>query len=230
MNAKHNVQDTNSLHGATDGASATVDRRRLFIALASVAVCWPMTVRAQSPNPATQARSTSADVERSAALDRLFEALAAAPDEDAARRIENDIWMRWTSHADPRVDALMRSVLADRRVAAYERALSNIEKILAIDPDYAEAYNQRATIEFHRGNDFESLQAIAEALEREPRHFGSLAGRAIIRLRQGKPALAIQSLLGATAVHPFLRERHLLTQLGYQPPANASERRAPSKP
>jgi tetratricopeptide (TPR) repeat protein len=163
-------------------------------------------------------RPVSAEpTKRAAELDALFARLAAAGSEEEGRRIEQQIWLHWTHHPDPQIDALMQQVLADRRVAAFDRALARNDQIIALDPDYAEAYNQRATIAFRRGEDFASLTAIAEALEREPRHFGALAGRAIIRLRQGKPALAIQSLLTATEVHPFLRERHLLDQLGYRP-------------
>ncbi|MEZ5661708.1 MAG: hypothetical protein R3E83_25365 [Burkholderiaceae bacterium] len=162
---------------------------------------------------------TTPDQARASALDRLFEALGRASNESEARAIENRIWQTWTSHPNPEIHALMQEVLADRRVAAFERALARLDRILAIDPDYAEAFNQRATIEFNRGNDFASLQAIAETLQREPRHFGSIAGRAVIRLRQGKPALAAQNILAAMRFHPFLKERHLLAQLGITPGA-----------
>lgn len=175
--------------------------------------------------------SAQAPTRRQADLDRLFEALAAAGSEDEARRIERDIWTVWTHHPDPALDALMRQVLADRRAAAFERALERIDRVLAADPAYAEAYNQRAIIEFHRGNFFESLTAIDETLRREPRHFGAMAGRAIIRLRQNKPALAVQNLLAATEVHPYLRERHLLAQFGMAPgqPKTPDEKPRPPK-
>ncbi|NQW00190.1 MAG: hypothetical protein HQ483_10865, partial [Rhodospirillales bacterium] len=41
-----------------------------------------------------------------------------------------------------------------------------------------------------------------------------LAGRALIRMRQLKPALAIQNLKAALVFHPYLRERHMIAGLG----------------
>ena len=52
-------------------------------------------------------------------------------------------------------------------------------------------------------------QAVAKTLELEPRHFGAMAGRVVIRLRQMKPALARQNLLEALKVNPWLREKAL---------------------
>jgi len=57
------------------------------------------------------------------------------------------------------------------------------------------------------------LVDIAKTLQLEPRHFGSLAGRAVIRLRQLKSALARQSIVEAMKYPPFLRERHLFPDL-----------------
>ena len=54
---------------------------------------------------------------------------------------------------------------------------------------------------------------MAETLAREPRHFGALAGRAVIRLRQLKPALARQNMIEALKVNPWLRERGLFPGL-----------------
>ena len=59
----------------------------------------------------------------------------------------------------------------------------------------------------------ESLADIAKTLALEPRHFGSLAGRANIRMRQLKPELARQNIIEALKVHPFLKERRMFPSL-----------------
>jgi hypothetical protein len=49
-------------------------------------------------------------------------------------------------------------------------------------------------------------------LELEPKHFGALAGKAVILIRQGSMAIAQATLRKAVAIHPFLKERHLLIE------------------
>lgn len=93
--------------------------------------------------------------------------------------------------------------------------------MIEIDPTFPEAWNQRATIHFLRGDYAQSLADVATTLELEPRHFGALAGRGIIRLRQGKSALAIQSIKAALAFHPFLRERTLIPPQFLEPSGQA---------
>ncbi|MEH6473777.1 MAG: tetratricopeptide repeat protein [Halopseudomonas sp.] len=111
---------------------------------------------------------------------------------------------------NPDVDRLMGEAMQARRWYDFDKALLLLDQIVEIDPSYAEAWNQRATIYFHRGDYEQALEAVAKTLEREPRHFGALAGRGMIRLRQGSSALAIQNIKAAVAFHPYLRERALL--------------------
>lgn len=154
--------------------------------------------------------------EQTARLDQLFKDLKAAPSEQAARTIEQKIWIEWTTPEDPELADLMKQVLAARRVADYDKAIAILDRMVVEWSGYAEGWNQRATVYFNKGDYEKSLEDIAETLKREPRHFGSMAGRSIIRLQQAKPALAIQGIKAAMEIHPYLKERHLIA--GYQPP------------
>ena len=80
-------------------------------------------------------------------------------------------------------------------------------------PDYAEGWNQRATIQYMMGNLDLSIADCAKVLELEPRHFGALSGRSLMYLQQGKRALALKDMAAAIAVHPFLNERQLFPEL-----------------
>ncbi len=142
-------------------------------------------------------------------LDQLFARLAQAPDEASARIIEDRIWRRWFESGDETVDALMEQAMGQRNVYDFAGALDTLDQVTALMPDYAEAWNQRATIHFYREEYEESLVAIARTLELEPRHFGAMAGRILIRLQQLKPALARQNLVEALKINPWLRERAL---------------------
>lgn len=147
---------------------------------------------------------------RAAQLDVLFMRLRDADSEAEGRAIEDAIWQHWTQSGDPRFDGPMREVFAARGRYDFDRALALLDGLGAAYPDNAEVWNQRATVYFQRGDLESSLEAIAETLLREPRHFGALAGRATIRLQQGRSALAIQNVRRAVEIHPFLKERHWL--------------------
>ena len=53
------------------------------------------------------------------------------------------------------------------------------------DPNFAEAWNKRATVYFMM-YDFKSMQDIIKTLELEPRHFGALDDMGLIFIHQGQ--------------------------------------------
>jgi tetratricopeptide (TPR) repeat protein len=148
-----------------------------------------------------------------AALDTLFAELKSAPDEEAARVITNQIWVYWTTPADPVLAARMRDVLMLRQQADFPAVIAALDDIVAEYPGYAEGWNQRATIYYLLSNYEQSLADIEKVLEFEPRHFGALVGRAVIHENQGEHALALRDMAAALAIHPFLAERALFPEL-----------------
>lgn len=148
-----------------------------------------------------------ADEEERAAL---FATLRAAPNEAAADRAAADIWRYWLRAPDETAQAALDAALLRRRNADFLGALNHLDRLIAAYPDYAEGWNQRATIHFIRRDYDASLADVEEVLVREPWHFGALAGKAVILLRQGRPALAQITIREALEIHPFLRERALL--------------------
>ncbi|MHB1110909.1 MAG: tetratricopeptide repeat protein [Devosia sp.] len=148
-----------------------------------------------------------------AALDALFAELRLAPDAQAARAIDQRIWIYWTTPSDPELAGRMGEALAARRLGDIPGAIVLLTRLIEDYPTYAEAWNQRATM-FYLINDFEaSLADIEKVLEYEPRHFGALSGRALIYLQQGKRALALKDMAAALELHPFLNERQLFPEL-----------------
>lgn len=149
----------------------------------------------------------------SAALDALFAQLRSAPDAFAARAAADQIWVYWTNPADPVLASRMREVLALSQPINFPTMLALLDELVADYPDYAEAWNQRATIHYLRRNFEQSLADIDKVLALEPRHFGALVGRAMIYREQGEDALALRDMVAALAIHPFLGERALFPEL-----------------
>ncbi len=146
-------------------------------------------------------------------LDTLFQKLKDAPSEIEARKIETLIWKQWLISGDSHIDELMQNALRKRRSYNFDGALEILNQVISLKPNFSEVWNQRATVYFHQGLYEKSLEDIAKTLGLEPRHFGSLAGRAVIRLKQNKPALAIQNIKVALEFHPYLKERNMFPNI-----------------
>lgn len=154
------------------------------------------------------------------ALDTLFARLHDASSEMQARSITDEIWKMWLEPADPVLGGLMSDVLEAQRSYNLELALEILDRVVAEWPEYAEGWNQRATIYYVLGRYQESLDDIEKVLEFEPRHFGALSGQSLIYRQLGDEALALQSIIEALKYHPFLVERRLFPQLRDTPVTN----------
>ncbi|MCP4937156.1 MAG: hypothetical protein GY927_23850 [bacterium] len=146
-------------------------------------------------------------------LNKLFSDLQHAPDEVQARLIEAKIWQHWTLSGASKIDSLMKQakLLASR--GHYEPSLGLLDRIIYEQPTYSEGWNRKATVLFFMRRNDESLKAIAKVLVLEPRHFGALAGKAMIKIRAQKWGEALDTLRSAVKIHPFLKERHFINIL-----------------
>lgn len=149
-----------------------------------------------------------------AAIDELFAKLRVATNAETAQAIDAQIWTYWTTPSDPILAGRMREVLTARGMGDAAGAMRLLDKLIADYPDYAEAWNQRATIYYTLGDFDASIADCEKVLAIEPRHFGALSGRALMYLQLGKRALALKDMAAALAVHPFLNERRLFPELG----------------
>jgi len=149
-----------------------------------------------------------------AQLDRLFEALKLAPDEESARYFENRIWAIWLNSPSDTANLLMGRVKTAIDDKEYDLALKLLNVIIEIKPDFTEAWNRRASVYFTKKDFPRSLADIREVLVREPRHFGALSGLGIILQDLGDEKGALEAFRRALAVHPHLeRVPELMKQL-----------------
>lgn len=148
-----------------------------------------------------------------AALNKLFDDLKRVENPTEAEAITEQIWQHWFRVENVDAQQLMNRAQLARRAGAFQHALVLLDKIVQLAPDYAEGWNQRATVLFALGRDTESVADIRKVLQIEPRHFGALSGLGLIHIRAQNWQAAIVSIERALAVHPFLRERALLPKL-----------------
>ena len=167
-----------------------------------------------TPPATTQAQTGFWSQLEVAELDRLHRDLKSAPDEASARAIADRIWLIWTRPDDQAVAMRVAEILEKAGFGGPATQMPLIEDLVADHPDYPEAWYFRATARFMRGDNEGALSDIEEVLKREPRHFGALAGRALILHGMGRGEEALEAIRLALAVHPFLAERTLFPELG----------------
>ncbi len=144
----------------------------------------------------------------------LLTALSQATTQAEADALSNQIWEVWLTAPDAAAQEVLDAAM-DRRIAYdFAGAIAHTNRLIKGWPDYAEGWNQRATLYFLTGDFEASLADVAEVLAREPRHFGALSGKAIILMQQGKTGLAKIAVREALKHHPFLHERRILEAEG----------------
>jgi tetratricopeptide (TPR) repeat protein len=135
-------------------------------------------------------------------LDELFQQLREAPDEVAARQIEQRIWALWVAHEESAVNGLMEIGIGQMAYRNYPSALESFEEMVGLVPEFAEAWNKRATVHWLLGNYQDSLSDIDKTLALEPRHFGALSGRGQVYVDLEEWDLALKAFEDALEVYP----------------------------
>lgn len=136
-------------------------------------------------------------------LDTLFARLHTTDDAHDAARVTNLIWAIWHQSDDDDVNELMRRGLTEMSAQDYPAAVRTFGDIIDIDPEFAEAWNKRATVYYLMGEYGASVKDIDRTLQLEPRHFGALSGLGLIMTAMGNDEAAIAAFEATLAVHPF---------------------------
>jgi tetratricopeptide (TPR) repeat protein len=137
-------------------------------------------------------------------LDNLFPALKTAETLDEAHQIETDIWSTWGEIENVESARLLEQGTNAMGRRAWSTALQQFNELIAREPEFAEAWNKRATLYYLIGDYRASIDDIAHTLRLEPRHFGALSGLGLIYMRLDKPEAALKSFEAALALHPML--------------------------
>jgi tetratricopeptide (TPR) repeat protein len=137
-------------------------------------------------------------------LDELFAKLPENAKLPAGERIEQEILRRFSRSGSATADLLMGWAGEAMEEKNYPLALDVLDQILVLKPDFAEAWNKRATVYFLIDDYGASLSDIRETLALEPRHFGALAGMGMILKAMDRNDEAITVLKRAIEINPRL--------------------------
>ena len=186
-------------------------RARIFgLALAATAVAAllaPHASFAQSGRwlepPSANARVLRND--RLQNLDFLFGALKVAPDDDSAKAISDRIWRVWLEAGGDTTNLLISRVRSAIESKDFDLAIQLLNGVIEFKPEYAEGWNQRATVYYLKKDYTRALADLAQVLAREPRHFGALFGVGIIMQEFGEDRRALEVYRRALEIDPHMK-------------------------
>lgn len=151
------------------------------------------------PAPALLADQTDAR------LPALFTELRTTTEAEKAKIVAAEIWQIWSEHSDnDRVSESLKMGIAQMEAGRLRQAEQIFTTIIDTDPDFAEAWNKRATVYFLMGAYDRSKRDIAQTILREPRHFGALSGLGLVETHLGNYDAALKAYEQAIALHPYL--------------------------
>jgi tetratricopeptide (TPR) repeat protein len=126
----------------------------------------------------------SPDAAQKAALDRLLDALKAAPTEEEAAAIELRIQQTWLSQGSPAVTLLVARGMRDLQAGANDEAVGDFDAVIALDDGMAEAWHRRAIARFAAGDSRGAVADIEQTMLRDPRNFAAL--RTLSRIAESR--------------------------------------------
>mgnify|MGYP001483377843 FL=1 len=157
--------------------------------------------------------SLFADDNHQREIDKLFIQLKNANDFENSKKIEDKIWDLWITH--PSKNSLTK-LLADGSSAMMdnklEAAYNKFTEVIKLDPNWAEAWNKRATVLYLMGKYKLSQADIDKVLAIEERHFGALTGQGLVQTALKNYQKAIDSYIEAHKVHPFMKSPMIMIE------------------
>ncbi len=144
-------------------------------------------------------------------LNKLFNQLKNTYNNLSAKEIESKIWKLWTTHpSEPTLTDLLKKgsyYMSQNQLTSAHNVFS---KVIELDPNWAEAWNKRATVLYLMGNYDLSQNDIDMVLSLEKRHFGALAGQGLVQTALNNYKNAINSYKEVEKIYPSMQSTELM--------------------
>ena len=148
--------------------------------------------------------------ERDAQLDKLFNELKKNISSSSSN-IAQQIWTLWSTHpTDHKLTLILdegSKLVQDQKLY---KAIEVFTKVIELDPNWAEAWNKRATVLYMIGDYQKSQNDIDKVLSLEQRHFGALAGQGLVNIKLKNYEKAIESYEKAQEIYPAMQSPKIM--------------------
>jgi Tfp pilus assembly protein PilF len=170
-------------------------------ALAQGAPLRDQAPRDQAPgNPAPQQPAPAPQT-----LSGLYDRLKTAQTAEEAQTYVRQIARRWGRSGSDSSDLLMSRARQALQAQNASLAVELIDRIIAIQPEWAEAWHVRGLAFFVLQDDTRALADFRQTLRLEPNHFMALGLTATSLMRQGDEKAALRAYRAVKTLHPFFR-------------------------
>ena len=135
----------------------------------------------------------------------LYTRLAASKDADETSGIITRLLHNYSESGSDTADLLLKRARQAIGVENYTDALKILDATIALQPDWAEGWNARATTRYLDDDYKGSMADIAQTLKREPRHLGALMGMGMILEAREKREEALKVYERVLTIAPHWR-------------------------
>ena len=150
--------------------------------------------------------------ERDGQLDKLFHELKKNIP-SLSPGIAEQIWLLWSTHpTDQKLTSLLDEgsrLVQDQQL---NKAIVVFTEAIELDPNWAEAWNKRATVFYMVGEFQKSQDDIDKVLELEERHFGALAGQGMVNIQLKNYDKAKRSYQKAQEIYPAMKSSKVMIE------------------
>ncbi len=115
---------------------------------------------------------------------------------------EQGVWRVWSRSGDAETDRLLASGVQQMGAGHHKEAIEIFGRVIRRTPAFAEGWNKRATVHYLAGDLQKSLADCAQAIQRNPQHFGALSGYGQIYVRLEEFDKALEYFRRALVVNP----------------------------
>ena len=125
--------------------------------------------------------------------------------------VEQKIWKIWSTH--PNNEKLTRMLEEGTNLVNNQKlneAIIVFSNVIKLDPNWAEAWNKRATVFYLIGEYKKSQNDIDKVLSLEKRHFGALAGQGLVQTALNNYQEAINSYKEIEKIYPSMESPKLM--------------------
>ena len=143
-------------------------------------------------------------------LDRLFNELM-TDNPALTYETEQKIWKIWSTH--PTNQNLTEKLTEGSKLVRNKKLLKAIKiftEVINKDPEWAEAWNKRATVLYMMSDYKGSQNDIEKVLKLEKRHFGALAGQGLVNVKLENYEKAIKSYKRAKEIYPTMQSPDIM--------------------
>ena len=145
-------------------------------------------------------------------LDALIASARAASSAIDAKDVTSGMWDVWLRAPNDQAQEVLDRGLARRDGYDFAGAYNDFDKLVEYCPNYAEGFNQRAYVQFLRGEYTGALVDLDAALALLPNHVAAQSGCALTLMQMGRLKEARIQMLQALKNNPWLSERALIAK------------------